>query len=56
MRRNCRVDETTPDRTTLLTGHCDHCDWHAIEGSYAALVETYHDHLRETHPAAWVRA
>ena len=39
-----------------LTGHCDHCEWSAIEGSYAAMVKSYQDHLRDEHPEAWVRA
>lgn len=41
---------------TILTGECDHCRWEALATSYPELVEMYHDHLREYHPAAWVRA
>lgn len=44
------------DSAGPLTGHCEHCEWYAIERSYAAMVKSYQDHLREEHPEAWVRA
>jgi hypothetical protein len=40
----------------VVRGKCDHCEWHALTTTYPEMVEMYHDHLREDHPKAWVRA
>lgn len=55
---NRRMDRTGgyiqgPDDT--VERGCDHCEWHAIEGSYPALIKRYQDHLRDDHPTAWLR-
>ncbi|PSQ32287.1 hypothetical protein BRD06_00220 [Halobacteriales archaeon QS_9_67_15] len=49
--RNSRRSTAEP-----LTGQCEHCSWHTAQSSYSAVVEAYHDHLRENHHDAWVRA
>lgn len=38
-----------------LTGRCDHCEWHTVQGSYSEMVKVYQDHLREQHHKVWVR-
>ncbi|WP_169302487.1 hypothetical protein [Halorientalis salina] len=52
------TDSAQAERHTSgpLTGRCEHCDWYVIEQSYAAMVSSYHDHLRDEHPNAWVQA
>ena len=35
---------------------CDHCEWHAVAGSYPKLIKRYQDHLRDEHPTAWLRS
>ncbi|ELZ34553.1 hypothetical protein C474_02571 [Halogeometricum pallidum JCM 14848] len=49
-------ERTRPGRRTSVTGHCEHCRWEALAASYPEMVEMYHDHLREEHPTAWMRA
>ncbi|MFD1562240.1 hypothetical protein ACFR99_01475 [Haloarchaeobius amylolyticus] len=34
---------------------CEYCSWHAVDGSYPALIKRYQDHLRDEHPTAWLR-
>ncbi|MFB6183618.1 MAG: hypothetical protein ABEI96_03600 [Haloarculaceae archaeon] len=45
-----------PNAPTAITGSCDHCEWHYVATGYPEVVEAYHDHLRDNHPRAWVRA
>ncbi|WP_173862791.1 hypothetical protein [Salinigranum rubrum] len=42
-------------RRTAVTGRCDHCEWTAITTSYPEMVKFYQDHLRASHPKAWLR-
>lgn len=39
-----------------ITGSCEHCDWYHVGDGYPEAVKAYHDHLREAHPEAWLRA
>jgi hypothetical protein len=38
-----------------VPGRCEFCEWSAVAGSYPEMVKRYQDHLRESHPAAWLR-
>ncbi|PSP61252.1 hypothetical protein BRC77_13520 [Halobacteriales archaeon QH_8_64_26] len=39
-----------------IVGRCEFCAWYAVADSHTAMVQRYQDHLRETHPDAWLRA
>jgi hypothetical protein len=39
-----------------IAGRCEFCAWFAVADSHAAMAERYQDHLRATHPDAWLRA
>ncbi|ELY53918.1 hypothetical protein C491_20617 [Natronococcus amylolyticus DSM 10524] len=41
--------------TDVVERSCDHCEWHAVDDTYPALIERYQDHLREEHPRIWLR-
>jgi len=43
-------------QTHGLTGECRHCAWTTVESSYGKLVAAYQDHLRSSHPQAWLRS
>ncbi|WP_222919586.1 hypothetical protein [Natrinema sp. SYSU A 869] len=42
--------------TDTIERDCDHCEWHAVAGSYPDLIEQYQDHLRDEHPTVWLRS
>jgi len=45
-----------PRAPAAITGTCNHCDWHYVATGYPEVTEAYHDHLRDEHPDAWLRA
>jgi hypothetical protein len=49
------AEDASDSESGLLTGNCEHCEWHAVADSHAAVVQAYQDHLREEHPTVWLR-
>jgi hypothetical protein len=52
----CMVLERSPNGDDTLTGQCDHCGWSTVTTGYPELVQRYQDHLRDSHPQAWLRS
>ncbi|MGA9401377.1 hypothetical protein [Haladaptatus sp.] len=40
----------------MAMARCRHCGLQMIGTSYPVATKWYHDHLRDEHPKAWLRA